>query len=94
MTTRQERYFQRNLIRDIKLRTNAIVLKNDSSLLQGFPDLTVILPCRRVVFVELKRSADADREPNQEWYVDHLNDMQHEAWIVSPENKEEFLASL
>ena len=94
MTTRQERYFQRNLIRDIKLLTKAIVLKNDSSLLQGFPDLTVILPHGRVVFVELKRSEDAARQPNQEWYISQLTKLAHEAWLVSPENKEEFLASL
>lgn len=94
MTTQQERYFQRNLIRDIKLRTDAIVLKNDSSLLQGFPDLTIVMPHGRAVFIELKRSKDAERQPNQEWYTTRLVQLGHEAWVVSPENKEEFLASL
>ena len=40
-----ERDFQAKLIRDIKKRfPGCIVLKNDASYIQGFPDLTIL--CR------------------------------------------------
>ena len=39
-----ERDFQRKIVARLQRELGAIVLKNDSSLKQGAPDLTVLLP--------------------------------------------------
>ena len=88
-----ERYFQSILIKKKKkMFSGCIVLKNDSSYIQGIPDL-LILYKNKWATLELKRSASAKRQPNQEYYVGPMNDMSFSRFIY-PENKEEVLNEL
>lgn len=88
-----ERNFQSGLIKDLKkMFPGCMVLKNDASYLQGVPDL-LIMHGPKWAALECKKSATAKRQPNQEYYVDKMNQMSYAAFI-SPENKEEVLHEL
>ena len=70
-----ESKFQEKLIREIEGRfPGAIVLKNDSSYIQGFPDLIVLYKNHWAV-LEVKNDRHADHHPNQDYYVDKMNDI-------------------
>lgn len=89
----KENKFQSQLIKDIKARfTGAIVLKNDANYIQGIPDL-LILHNKKWAALECKQSAKAGHQPNQDYYVDKMNEMSF-ARFISPENKEEVLDEL
>lgn len=88
-----ESSFQSKLIKDLKKRLpGCVVIKNDASYIQGFPDLTVFYKDKWAV-LECKKSAKAKKQPNQEYYVDTLNRMSYSSFIY-PENKEEVLNEL
>lgn len=88
-----ENDFQAKLISEIKDRfEGCIVLKNDSAYLQGVPDLLVLYK-NRWASLECKKSSRARRRPNQDYYVDRMNDMSFSRF-VSPENKEDVLNDL
>ena len=88
-----ENKFQANLIKEIKGRLpGCIVMKNDSSYIQGIPDL-LVLHKNKWASLEVKKSAKAKRQPNQEYYVDKMNDMSFSRFIY-PSNKEEVLNEL
>lgn len=69
-----------------------LVLKNDSSYRQGIPDLIVLYRDQWAV-LEAKASLGSKKQPNQDYYVDMLDDMSFAAFIY-PENKEEVLHDL
>lgn len=88
-----ENKFQSNLIKEIKERfPGCIVMKNDSSYIQGIPDL-LVLHKNKWASLEVKKNAKAKRQPNQEYYVDKMNDMSFSRFIY-PSNKEEVLNEL
>ncbi len=88
-----EREFQSGLIKEIKERySGCVVLKNDSSYLQGIPDLSVFYR-DRYAMLEVKKDAKASHQPNQEYYVDKLNNMSFSRFIF-PENKNQVLEEL
>lgn len=88
-----ERDFQSGLIKELKqLLPGCVVLKNDSSYIQGIPDLLVLFNDRWAM-LEVKRSSSASHRPNQEYYVDLLDKMSFSRFIC-PENKEEVLHEL
>lgn len=88
-----ESKFQKELIDEIKKRfPGSIVLKNDPNYIQGFPDLTIFHKNHWAV-LETKREKNANRRPNQEYYVNVLNGMSFSRFIY-PENKEEVLNEL
>lgn len=88
-----ERDFQAKLIKELKeIFKGCIIMKNDSSYIQGIPDL-IILYGDRWAALEVKKSRTAPHRPNQEYYVDLMNDMSFAAFIY-PENKEEVLYEL
>lgn len=91
-----ERNFQRKVVARLRDELGAIVLKNDSSLKQGAPDLTVLLQGGRVALLEVKRKAptSSDYRPNQEWYLEKLRSMRHYAAVIHPGNEEEVLDAL
>lgn len=68
------------------------ILKNDSSYLQGVPDL-LILYKNKWAMLEVKASADEPYQPNQEYYLDLLDSMSFAATIY-PENEEAVLNDL
>ena len=85
-----ENKFQAKLIKDIKDRfPGCIVMKNDSSYIQGIPDLLILFK-NRWAALEVKKSPDASHRPNQDYYVDKMNEMSYASFIY-PENKEEVL---
>ena len=64
----------------------------DPDYQQGILDLLVLYN-DKWASLEVKRSADADVQPNQEYYVHELNEMSFAAFIY-PENEEEVLNAL
>ncbi len=89
----RESKFQANLIQEIKARfPGAIVIKNDPGYLQGFPDLTIYYKDKWAT-LECKQSANAKKQPNQEYYVGKMDEMSFSRFIY-PENKEEVLNDL
>lgn len=88
-----ERDYQSALIEKIrKLLPGCFILKNDSGYLQGVPDL-LILYGPRWGMLEVKTSEEADEQPNQRWYINHLDQMSFAAFIY-PEIEKEVLDAL
>ena len=88
-----ENKFQSNLIKEIKDRfPGCIVMKNDSSYIQGIPDLLVLYK-DKWASLEVKKSANAKHQPNQDYYVNKMKDMSYSSFI-SPENKNAVLNEL
>lgn len=86
----KESDFQAKLIKKIRLRfPGCIVTKLDSSHIQGIPDI-LVLHGDRWATLECKRTTDAGKRPNQEYYVRKMNDMSFSRFI-SPENEKEVL---
>lgn len=83
----RESSFQAEVIRDLKdIFPGCVILKNDPNYLQGFPDL-LILYKNRWAALEVKPTYSAPHQPNQDYYVDTLDEMSFAAFIF-PENKD------
>ena len=88
-----ESKFQANLIKEIKENLpGCIVMKTDPNYIQGMPDL-LILNKNKWASLENKRSANAKKQPNQQYYVDKMNEMSFSRFVC-PENKEAVLSDL
>ena len=91
--TKLEKDFQSKLIKEIKKRfVGCMVMKLDSSYIQGIPDLLVLYG-NKWASLECKRNASASKRPNQEHYVKLMDKMSFSRFIY-PENKEEVLNEL
>lgn len=89
----RESKFQADLKKELKkMFPGCIVTKLDSSDIQGIPDLLVLYK-NKWATLENKRSSNASHRPNQDYYVDKMNDMSFSRFIY-PENKEEVLDEL
>ena len=89
----KESKFQADLKKELKqMFPGCIVTKLDSSDIQGIPDL-LILYKNKWATLENKRSKNATKRPNQEYYVEKMNDMSFSRFIY-PENKEVVLDEL
>jgi len=86
-----ERNYQQKVIRKLEkiFPKDCLILKNDSSYIQGIPDI-LILYKDRWAMLETKRDPHADHQPNQDYYVAMLDRMSYAAFIF-PENEEEVL---
>ena len=70
-----ENKFQAKLIKELKdTFPGCIVMKNDSSYIQGIPDLLVLYK-DKWASLECKKSADERKRPNQDHYVEKMNEM-------------------
>lgn len=88
-----ENKFQSELISEIKDRfPGCMVLKNDSSYIQGIPDL-LILHHDKWATLECKKSKDEPFRPNQEHYIKKMDQMSFSS-VIYPENKEDVLNDL
>lgn len=88
-----ESEFQSKLIKELKQTfKGCMVMKLDSSYIQGIPDL-LILYKNKWATLECKKNANASKRPNQEYYVGLMNKMSFSRFIC-PENKEEVLDEL
>lgn len=88
-----ENKFQSNLVKELKKQyPGCIVMKNDSSYIQGIPDLLVLYK-NRWASLECKKTTNARKQANQEYYVGLMDEMSFSRFI-RPENKEEVLREL
>ena len=88
-----ESKFQAELIKELKtIFPGCIIQKQDSGRIQGIPDLLILYEDKWAA-LEGKKSESASHRPNQDYYVDVMNDMSFAAFIY-PENKEEVLNEL
>ena len=88
-----ESKFQKEFIDKVKERyPGSIALKNDSGYIQGFPDWTILYQDKWAV-LEMKKDKGARKQPNQEYYVEKLNDMSFSRFVC-PENEEEVFNDL
>lgn len=91
--SKKENAFQAALIRELKeILPGCMVLKNDPNYIQGIPDL-LVLHNDKWASLECKKSANAEAQPNQPYYVEQMNEMSFSRFIY-PENKEEVLSEL
>lgn len=90
---RNENKFQAELIKELKHRfPNCIITKLDSSHIQGIPDLLVLYG-KHWATLECKKSLCATHRPNQDYYVNKMDNMSFSRFIC-PENKEDVLYEL
>lgn len=90
-SSKLESGFQDRLRDEIKNKfPGCMIFKMDQ--IQGIPDL-LILYKEKWATLENKKSANAKRQPNQEYYVDKMNTMSFSRFVY-PENKEEVVHEL
>ena len=90
-SSRLESGFQDNLMKELKERfPGCMTFKMDQ--FQGVPDVLVLYKDRWAT-LECKKSANAKRQPNQDYYVGMMDEMSFSRFIY-PENKEEVLDEL
>ncbi len=90
---KRESSFQADLKKDLKKRfPDSLVVKSDPLQVQGIPDLLIFCG-RRWAALECKRQSRASHRPNQDYYVDKMNQMSFSRFIY-PENKEDVLNEL
>ena len=88
-----ENRFKTNLAKEIKaMLPGCLVLHLDPNEIQGIPDLLILYENKWAV-LEGKKSASASHRPNQDYYVDLMDDMSFAAFIF-PENKDRVLDEL
>lgn len=83
--------FQDKLRDELKqLFPGCMIFKMDQ--IQGIPDL-LILYKNKWASLEIKKSKNAKHQPNQDYYVDKMNDMSFSRFVY-PENKDDALEEL
>lgn len=88
-----ENRFKTKLVNELKeMFPGCIVLHMDPGEIQGIPDLLILYQDKWAA-LEGKKNANASHRPNQDYYVNLMNDMSFAAFIY-PENKEEVLHEL
>lgn len=89
-----EKDFQKKLIEELKTIYNDedrdVITKFED--IQGFPDI-LILHDDKWAMLECKKEKDSSHRPNQDYYINKLNNMSFASFIY-PENKEEVLHDL
>ena len=92
---KNENKFQAELIKELNVLfpyPDGLVMKNDPNYRQGVPDLTIFYKDKWAT-LECKKSKNASHQPNQDTYVEQMNNMSFSRFIY-PENKEEVLHEL
>lgn len=90
---KKESEFQHSLKKELEnLFPGCMVTKLDSSYIQGIPDL-LILYKNKWATLENKRSEKATHQPNQDYYVEKMNNMSFSRFIY-PENKNDVVNEL
>lgn len=90
-SSKLESGFQDRLTKELKaMFPGCMTFKMEQ--IQGIPDLLVLYK-NKWAFLECKKNASAKKQPNQDYYVNLLDNMSF-ARFISPENKEEVLSEL
>lgn len=88
-----ENKYQAGLIKRLERRfPGCVVLKNDPQYQQGILDLTILYETSWAM-LEVKDAPTSAVQPNQEYFVNHFNNMSFAA-IIYPENEAEVLDAL
>lgn len=88
-----ENKFKQKLVKEIKdLLPGCIILHTDPNEIQGIPDILVLYE-NKWAALEGKKSANESHRPNQDYYVDRMDDMSF-ARFIFPENKDRVLRDL
>lgn len=88
-----ERDFQPGVKKRLKEEfPGCIVMKTDPNQIQGIPDLLVLYKDKWAT-LECKKEKKSSKRPNQDYYVNKMNDMAFSRFI-SPENEEEIFNEL
>lgn len=88
-----ENKFKTQLVNELEeMFPGCIVVHLDPNEIQGIPDLLVLYG-KKWAALEGKKSANATHRPNQDYYVNLMNQMSFASFIY-PENKEEVLYEL
>jgi len=89
----RESAYQASLIKKLeRMFPGCIILKNDSSYLQGVPDLSIFYGVHWAM-LEVKANRHAIEQPNQRYYVEMM-DRESFAAFIFPENEQEVLDGL
>lgn len=90
----KENAYQAGLIKRIySLVPGCIVMKSDSGMVQGYPDL-IIMHGDRYACLEVKRSEFSSHRPNQDYYVSKINEDGGFASFIYPSNEDDVLRSV
>ena len=90
---KRESEFQKNLKKELKeMFPGCIITKLDSNDIQGIPDFLILYKDKWAT-LENKRSSKATHRPNQDFYVNKMNNMGFSRFIY-PENKDTVLEEL
>lgn len=90
---KKESQFQKEFLDKVRDRyPGCVILKNDSSYIQGFPDWTILYRDKWAV-LEMKKEKNAKKQPNQEFYVNKLDGMSFSRFTY-PENASEVMERL
>ena len=88
-----EKDYQAHLIKRLQeLLPGCIVIKNDPTYRQGFPDLLILFN-NMWAALEVKKNKNAHHQPNQDYYIEELQNMSYAAFIF-PENEEDILSEI
>lgn len=88
-----ERDFQASVIKELKERfPGCLVVKNDPDYIQGIPDLLVLYKDKWAA-LECKVGKKANHQPNQDYYVNTMNNMSY-AKFLYPDNRKETMNEL
>ena len=88
-----ESKFQAELKSELKLLfPGCIITKNDPTVIQGIPDLTIIYK-GKYAFLECKKEKTANRQPNQDYYIGYGKEFAFSDFIY-PEVKQRVLEEL
>jgi len=91
---RLESGFKARVVKHIRvdLLPGCILTMGNSASQQGIPDVFIVY-YDKWAMLEFKRAHNAEHQPNQDYFVDMLNDWSFAAFIY-PENEEEILREL
>lgn len=88
-----ENRFKTKLINEIEdMLPGCMVLHLDPNEIQGIPDLLILFKDKWAV-LEGKKNKRASHRPNQDYYIELMDDMSF-ARFIYPENKDEVLDEL
>lgn len=83
-----EREYQPHVIKRLQTEfPGGIVMKNDAGYRQGYPDL--IFTYGKTIHLETKRDEKASFRPNQQYYINLINEQGGFARSIRPENEDE-----
>lgn len=89
----REVQYQAKLIKKLEtLFPGCLIIRIDGRQIQGLPDILILFNDKWAV-LEVKMEDGSRVQPNQEYYVDMLNDMSY-ASFINPSNEEEVLSDL